>query len=57
MSSHVRTPLQHETREPGWRPVGSSRDLLQFGTSGVSYPEDLARLYYWRRIFGEARGE
>jgi hypothetical protein len=55
LRSHVRPPKESELRDSGWRPIDVSKDNIEEHISGVdegeTYPEDRARLYYWRESY------
>jgi hypothetical protein len=48
----VRVVTSAGERDPEWRPLDEARDEIEEPVSGVdygaSYPQDYARLYYWR---------
>ena len=54
---NVRVPDNNERRDPSWRPLDGSRDVIEVPQSGVdygkTYPKDSSILYYWRRAASE----
>ncbi len=51
-----RTPLDIEPREPGWRPLDPSRDIIEEPQRGIDYGDsyplsDTTVLYYWRATY------
>jgi hypothetical protein len=49
-----RVPGPADRRDPAWRPVDLWRDILAHADAGdtpAPWPEDPARLYYWRANF------
>lgn len=54
---HVRSPTADDARDPLWRPLDPVNDDIESPAPGrdygLSYPTDLAELYYWRRSVGQ----
>ncbi len=55
-ANEARSPVEDETREPGWRPLDVAKDNVEEPCSGIdyseSYPtEDPTVLYYWRSTY------
>ena len=55
---HVRALQASDLRDPEWRPINAHTDHIERPVEGVdygnSYPQDRARLYYWRQ--NDSRG-